>query len=73
MGIRRIASFRFSGELPRPRKPIASHLSRPDDLFGHLGVQERPHVSIAVVSTALASGLYLRRPGLPLLRRGVSI
>src|SRR6516225_8652046 len=37
-------------------------LIRPDDLLGHLDVQDRPHVSTTVVSTALATGLSIRRP-----------
>ena len=35
---------------------LHDYLIRPDDLLGHLGVQDRPHVSTTVVSTALAAG-----------------
>ena len=49
-------AFRFSGECPGPRGSTRVRLIRPDDLFGHLGVQDRPHVSTTVVSTALAAG-----------------
>jgi len=63
---RLLLGFRFSGELPGPHKSTAGHLSRPDDSLGHLGVQERPYVSTTVVSTALATGLYIQRPDLPL-------
>ena len=53
----RLVAIRFSGECPRPRESTAVRLIRPDDLLGHLGVQDRPHVSTAVVSTALAAGV----------------
>src|SRR5437660_11898573 len=63
-------AFRFSGECPGPRESTADHLSRPDDLLGHLGVQDRPHASTTVVSTALATGLFIRRSDLPPPGRG---
>ena len=50
-----LVAFRFSGECPGPRESTAVRLIRPDDLLGHLGVQDRPRVSTAVVSTALAA------------------
>jgi hypothetical protein len=50
---------------------LAPVLTAQDDLLGGLGVQERPHVSATVVSTALATGLYVQRLDLPLLKRGV--
>ena len=56
------SAFRFSGERPSPHESTTVRLIRPDDLLGHLGVQDRPHVSTAVVSTALAAGLCIRRP-----------
>jgi hypothetical protein len=62
-------TVRFSGECPGPRESATGHLNRPDDLLGHLGVQDRPQVSTAVVSTALATGLSIRRSDLPLPRR----
>ena len=52
---RRCTIFCFSSELPGPRESAAGHLSRPDNLLGHLGVQD-PYVSTTVVSTALAPG-----------------
>jgi hypothetical protein len=55
-------AFRFSGERPGPHKSTAVRLIRPDDLPGHLGAQDRPHVSTTVVSTALAAGLCIRDP-----------
>jgi hypothetical protein len=64
-------AFRFSGECPRPRESTAVRLSSPDDCLGHPGVQGRPHVSTAVVSTALAADpLYLVTADLPLSRAG---
>ena len=39
-----------------PRQSTAVCLNRPDALLRHLGVQDRPHVSTTVVSTALAAG-----------------
>jgi hypothetical protein len=56
----RAPTFRFSGERPRPCESTAVRLIRPDVLLGHLGVQDRPQVSTAVVSTALAAGLCIR-------------
>ena len=53
-------TFRFSGERPRPHESTRVHLIRPDDLLGHPGVQDRPHVSTTVVSTALAADLCIR-------------
>ena len=65
-------SFRLSGECPGPHESTAVRLIRPDDLLGHLGVQDRPYVSTTVVSTALAAGsLYPVTADLPLPRRGV--
>ena len=55
-------AVRFSGERPGPRESTAVRLIRPDDLLGHLGVQDRPHLSTAVVSTALAAGRCIRDP-----------
>jgi hypothetical protein len=63
----------LSGECPGPRKSTAGRLSRPDNLLGHLSVQERPHASTTAVSTALATGLYIQWPDLPLPRRGVKL
>ena len=59
---RRGLSFRFSGERPGPHESTTVRLIRPDDLLGHLGVQDRPYVSATVVSTALAAGLCIGRP-----------
>jgi hypothetical protein len=55
-----LSTFRFSGECPGPRESTAGHLSRPGDLFRHLGVQDRPYVSTTVVSRALATGIPAR-------------
>jgi hypothetical protein len=55
-GDHRLVTIRFSGERPRPHESTAVRLIRPDDLYGHFGVQDRPNVSTAVVSTALAAG-----------------
>ena len=57
-----LPTFRFSGECPGPHESIVVRLIRPDDLAGYLGVQDRPHVSTTVVSTALAAGLCTLRP-----------
>lgn len=62
---------RLQGECPGPHESTTPNLSRPDDLLRHLGVQHRSHVSTAVVSNGLAAGLWIQRPDLPLLRRGV--
>ena len=62
MGAPRLVTIRFSGECPGPHESTTVRLIRPDDLLGHLGVQDRPHVSTTVVSTALAAGLCIRRP-----------
>jgi hypothetical protein len=43
------------GECPGPHESTTGRLIRPDDLLGHLGVQDRTHVSTTVVSTALAN------------------
>ena len=51
----------------------AVRLIRPDNLLGHLGVQDRPHVSTTVVSAALATGLSIRRSDLPLLGAGSQV
>jgi hypothetical protein len=51
-----LVTIRFSGERPRPHESTTVRLIRPGDLLGHLGVQDRPHVSTAVVSIALAAG-----------------
>ena len=53
----RTADLPLSGERPGPRASTIVRLIRPDDLLGHLGGQDRLHVSTAVVSTALAAGL----------------
>jgi hypothetical protein len=45
-----------------PTRVTAVRLIRPDDLLRRLGVQDRPHESTTVVSTALATGLCTRRP-----------
>jgi hypothetical protein len=71
--VRSLPSVRFSGECPGPHKSTAVHLIRPDDLIGHPGVQDRLHVSTAVVSTALAVGLVSGDPDLPPSRRGVKL
>ncbi len=55
-------AVRFSEGFPSPHKSTTVHQSRPDDLLRHLGVQDRPHVSTTVVSTALATDLRIRRP-----------
>jgi hypothetical protein len=47
-------TFRFSEGFPRPHESTTDHLSRSDDVLGHVGVYSRPHVSTTVVSTALA-------------------
>ena len=51
-----VSTFRFSGGCPGPRTSTAVRLSRPDDASGHRSVHDRPQVSTAVVSTALAGG-----------------
>jgi hypothetical protein len=66
-------TFRSSGECPGPHESTTACLSRLDDLFRQLGVQSRLHASTTVVSTALAAGLCIRRPDLPLLRREVPV
>jgi hypothetical protein len=68
-----VSTFCSSGECPGPRGSTADHLSRLDDVFGHFGVQDRPHVSTTVVSTALATGLCIWPPDPPLARRGVRL
>lgn len=64
--------IRFSGECPGPRESTAVRLISLNDLLGHLGVQDRPHVSTTVVSTALAAGLYIRWPLTSRLQGGES-
>jgi hypothetical protein len=49
-----VLSFRFSGGFAGPRWSIIGRLIGPYDALARLGVQEQPHVSTAVVSTALA-------------------
>jgi hypothetical protein len=49
-------TFCFSGECPGPPESTTAHVSRLDDLLRPLGIQARPHASITVVSTALATG-----------------
>jgi len=56
-----VPTVRFSEGFPRPHKSTTVRLSRPEDVSGHLGVHGRPHVSTAVVSTALAVGLFVPR------------
>jgi hypothetical protein len=56
----------FSGECASPHESTTGRLHSADDRLGHLGVQERPYVSTSVVSTTLATGLYVRRLDLPL-------
>ena len=67
-----LSTFRFSGECPGPRESTTVRPIRPDELLGHLGVQDRPHVSTSVVSAVLASGLCIRRPLTFLSRSGES-
>jgi hypothetical protein len=67
------SAFRFSGERPGPRESTTVRLSRPDGMIGQLGVQDRLHVSTTVVSTALATGISVRRSDPPLPRRGVAV
>jgi hypothetical protein len=67
------SACRLQGELPGPRESATDHMSRSDNSLGHLGVQERPHVSATVVSTVLAAGLSIQRTDLPLPWRGVTI
>ena len=55
-----LPTFRFPGERPRPYRSTGVRLISPDDLLGHLDVQDRPHASTAVVSNALAVGLRIR-------------
>jgi hypothetical protein len=47
-------TFRFSGGLPSPGQSTIGGLTRPYGMQATLGVQDQPHVSTAVVSTALA-------------------
>ena len=66
------ADLPFSEGFSGPHESTAVRLSRPDDAPGHLGIHGRPQVSTAVVSTALAVGLFVPKPscgaGLPGLR-----
>jgi hypothetical protein len=62
-----LSTFRFSEGFPGPRESTTVRLSRPEDVSGHLGVHSRPHLSTAVVSTALAVGLFV-----PKATRGVT-
>ena len=48
-----VPGFRFSGECPGRRESTTVRLIRPDDLLGHLSVQDRLYVSTTVVSAAL--------------------
>ena len=54
-------TFSLSGECPGPRESTGGRMSRPHDLLGHLGVQDRPRVFTIVVSTTLAVVLCIRR------------
>ncbi len=47
-------TFRFSGGLAGPGESIAGWLTGPSGALALLRVQARPHLSTAVVSTALA-------------------
>jgi hypothetical protein len=47
-------TFRFSGGLARPGQSTTAQLARPDGASAVPTVQDQPHVSTAVVSTALA-------------------
>jgi hypothetical protein len=67
----RYPGLRLSGECPDPCESTAVRLIRLNDLLGHLGVQDRPHVSTTVVSIALAAGLYIRGPCPSASRAGV--
>ena len=52
---------RLQGGFASPRGSTTGHLNRPDDLRGHLGVQDRLHAYTTVVSAALAAGPSIRR------------
>ena len=48
-------TFRFSEGLASPGVSTTGRLTRPYEVLAALEVQDQPHVSTAVVSTALAS------------------
>src|SRR5215468_1296840 len=48
-------TFRFSGDLASPDVSTTDGLIRPYDMRAVHGVQNQPHLSTAVVSTALAN------------------
>ena len=52
---------RLQGGFAGPRGSTTGHLNRPDDLRGHLSVQDRLHAYTTVVSAALAAGPSIRR------------
>ena len=56
-----LQTFRFSEGFAGPHESITVQLNRRNDVRGHYGVQDRPHVSTTVVSTALATGLFVQR------------
>jgi hypothetical protein len=65
-------TFRFSGGFAGPGRSSTDCLTRPYDELGLLGVQDQPHVSTAVVSSALARSGGSREPGRPALAASTS-
>jgi hypothetical protein len=59
-GAQATCALRLSGE-----PSTADHLSKPDGLIGHIGIQDRPHVSTNRCSTALAVDVCIRHPDTP--------
>jgi hypothetical protein len=57
-----LSTFRFSVGFPGPQESTRVRLSTPGDVLGHLGVHSCPHVFRAVVSRALAVGLFVPKP-----------
>ncbi len=55
----RQATGRFQKDFLVHDESITVRLSRPGGLSGNLGVHGRPHVSTAVVTNALADGLFV--------------
>jgi hypothetical protein len=68
-----LSTFRFSVECPGPCESTTGHLIRPDDPLEHLGIHDRLAVSTAIVSTTLATGIFIQRSDLVLLGRGSRI
>ena len=72
-GDHRLVTIRFSGGCAGPRESITVRLTGPYGSLPLLDVQGCRRASTAVVSTALATGLSIRRPDLPLPWRGVKV